>query len=64
LIAKSNKIPIRYVQDSVYKLYDDDRFYNIVTDVYEQNPLNTGSLTPAEQAKRQYFLQILSQMHN
>jgi arylsulfatase A len=64
LIAKSNKIPIRYVQDSVYKLYDDKRFYNMSLDVYEQHSLNTDSLTLAEQSKRQYFLQILSQMHN
>jgi arylsulfatase A-like enzyme len=64
LISKTNKIPIRYVQDSVYKLYDDNRFYNMKLDVLENNPLSTGSLTPEEQAIRQYFLQILSQMHN
>lgn len=64
LISKSNKIPIRYVQDSVYKLYDDDRFYNIVTDVLEKDPLSDDSLTQDELARKQYFQQVLSVMHN
>lgn len=64
LISPSNKIPIRYVQDSVYKLYDDDRFYNMVLDIKENYPISIDSMNEAELAKRQYFLQVLSQMHN
>ena len=64
MISQTNKTPVRYVQDSVYKLYDDNRFYNLQLDILEKDPIPTNALTPGEQAKRQYFLQILNQMHN
>lgn len=64
LISPTNKTPIRYVQDSIYKLYDNGNFYNMALDIMEINPIPIGNLTTAEKAKRDYFNQILSQMHN
>ncbi|QEC68879.1 sulfatase-like hydrolase/transferase [Panacibacter ginsenosidivorans] len=63
LISPSNKIPVRYVQDSIYKLYDDERFYNMVLDIKELSPIREDSLTAGERAKKEYFEDILEVMH-
>jgi len=54
----------RYVQNDTYKLYDDGNFYNIVSDIEENSPIPPNQLTPQEVQIKNYFTQILSQMHN
>jgi arylsulfatase A len=54
----------RYVQNATYKLYEKGGFYNIVKDVEEQSPIPSDQLTPQEVQIKNYFAQILSQMHN
>jgi len=54
----------RYVQNAKYKLYEKGGFYNIVLDVEEQSPIPLDKLTPQEVQIKNYFAQILSQMHN
>lgn len=55
---------IRFVNNRVYKLYDGtDEFFNIHDDIYEQNPIPDGSLTPREVLIKAEFEQVLSQMH-
>jgi len=54
----------RYVQNATYKLYEKGGFYNIAVDVEEQSRIPPDQLTPQEVATRNYFIQILSEMHN
>ena len=55
----------RYAGNSTYKLYDKTgKFYNVVNDIEELNPLPDSSLTPQELQTKQYFQQVISTMHN
>ncbi len=54
---------ISFVYDYNYKLYDSingGNFYNIRKDLYEQNPIPNGKLTPDEKEKRETFNKILN----
>lgn len=62
-----NKPAVKYVLDTMYKLYDTplyDSFYNVKIDVDEISKLNMDSLSINEQAIRNTFIQVLQSMHN
>lgn len=63
-----NKQPIRYINDTMYKLYDEPpnypRFYNMQIDQFELFPIPKSKQTEAEKQIRQNFIDILQQMHN
>ncbi|MEO8116779.1 MAG: sulfatase-like hydrolase/transferase [Bacteroidota bacterium] len=63
-----NKPMIRYINDTIYKLYDEPplykRFYNMQIDEYELNPIPAYKQTDAEKQIRQNFIDVLLQMHN
>ncbi|MEP6597207.1 MAG: sulfatase-like hydrolase/transferase [Ginsengibacter sp.] len=53
----------RYVQNINYKYYEDGRFYNIVSDILELNPIPDALLSPDEEKIKQGFKDVLSQLH-
>ena len=58
---------IRYINDTMYKLYDTpayDSFYNVKNDVNEKKELNINNLTESEIAIRDSFIAVLQSMHN
>ncbi|MEO7211137.1 MAG: sulfatase/phosphatase domain-containing protein, partial [Chitinophagaceae bacterium] len=63
-----NKPMIRYINDTIYKLYDEpplyQRFYNMQVDKYELYPIPANKQTEAEKQIRQNFIDVLLQMHN
>jgi len=63
-----NKPMIRYINDTMYKLYDEpplySRFYNMQIDKYEQYPIPSNQMTNAEKDIRKSFIDVLKQMHN
>lgn len=67
--AKKGSKNSRYVQNSTYKLYDTSgkkgrMFYNLKTDVTEQNPIPDSLLTPQELIIQKQFLQVLKKLNN
>jgi arylsulfatase A len=54
----------RFVQNSIYKYYNDDRFYNIATDILEQSPIPESLMTTDEESAKSEFKDVLSRMHN
>jgi len=66
MIANSRDInkTTRWVQDSVYKLYDSTfRFYNIKTDPLETKAIKPAKLTPEQLAIQNNFKAVLLTMH-
>ena len=62
-----NKPLVRYVNDTIYKLYDTplyDSFFNVKKDVKEKMKLTLNQLTPPEQFIRNEFIQVFQAMHN
>lgn len=63
-----NKPMIRYINDTMYKLYDEPplypRFYNMQKDNYELHEIPAKKQTEAEKQIRQNFIDVLLQMHN
>jgi len=47
-----NQYRNQFVQTKDYKLYQDDRFYNLNEDILENNPLNINSLSEEEKSIR------------
>lgn len=65
--ATDNKPLVRYVNDTIYKLYDTplyDSFFNVKKDVKEKIKLNLNQLTTQEQFIRNEFIQVFQAMHN
>ncbi|MEO8116778.1 MAG: sulfatase-like hydrolase/transferase [Bacteroidota bacterium] len=65
--STDNRPPLRYVNDTMYKLYETplyDSFYNVKKDNRELTKLNLNILTPQEIAIRNNFIQVLQAMHN
>ena len=61
------KVPIRYVNDANYKLYDtlqNSRFFNVKKDPEEKSPIPDSKLTPQEVQIKANFKAVLSTMHN
>lgn len=54
----------RYAQDSVYKLYDDGRFINFKTDVFEVSPLADSVLTAKQKKIKRNLQNVINEMHN
>ena len=54
----------RFVQNTTYKYYEDDRFYNIVTDILEERPIPDSLLSVDEENVKSQFKDVLSRMHN
>ena len=54
----------RFVQNTTYKYYEDDRFYNIVTDILEEHPIPDSLLSVDEENVKSQFKDVLSRMHN
>lgn len=58
--------PVRWVQDSIYKLYDTSAlsssrlFFNIKEDIKERHPLPDTSLIPQEVLKKQQLLDVMN----
>ena len=62
-----DKVPVRYVNDAFYKLYDtlqNSNFFNVKKDVEEKTPLKDNDLTPAEVLIKANFKAVLATMHN
>ena len=62
-----NKPVIRYINDTMYKLYDTplyDSFYNVKNDYKEKNKLKIDSLSVQEINLRDSFIAVLQSMHN
>ncbi len=60
------KPAIRYVQDTTYKLYDNpnyNRFYNMILDPEELNPIPDSDMKASEIEVKQNFKSILQAMH-
>lgn len=59
----------RWVQDKTYKLYDTSstkqggKFYNIVSDINEIQPIPKASMTDEQKATRNKFSQVFATMH-
>jgi len=53
----------RFVQNINYKYYEDDRFYDIIADIFEKNPVPDVLLTPEEKQVKLEFKDVLSTMH-
>ncbi len=56
----------RWVNDTMYKLYDTlnySNFYNMVKDTMEKRPIADNKLTPAEKQIKQNFIKVLQQQH-
>ncbi|HYK45885.1 MAG TPA: sulfatase-like hydrolase/transferase [Parafilimonas sp.] len=54
----------RYVQNTIYKYYEDDRFYDIVADILEEHPIPDSLLSVDEQNVKSQFKDVLGRMHN
>lgn len=54
----------RWVQNTNYKLYDDGRFFNIIKDINEKNPIANSRRTATEKGIRDKFQRILHKMPN
>lgn len=52
----------RWAQDKRWKLYDDGRFYDVVNDVLEENPLSASQGGPEADAARVRLQKILHEM--
>jgi hypothetical protein len=52
------------VQNTIYKYYEDDRFYDIVGDILEQHPIPDSLLSVDEQNVKSQFKDVLGRMHN
>jgi arylsulfatase A-like enzyme len=59
-----NSILKRYVQNIHYKYYEDGRFYDIINDILEENPIPDALLNTDEKNIKQQFQNVLSGMHN
>ncbi len=63
-----NKQPIRYINDTMYKLYDEPpnypRFYNMQIDQFEVFPIPKRKQTEEEKQIRENFIEELQKMHN
>ncbi len=63
-----DKPMIRYINDTIYKLYDEpplySRFYNMQVDNLELHPIHANKQTDAEKQIRQNFIDVLQTMHN
>lgn len=60
------KVPIRYVNDANYKLYDSlqgNKFYNVKKDAEEKNPIPDDQLTTQEKIIKANFRAVLDTMH-
>ncbi|HRH60961.1 MAG TPA: hypothetical protein PL045_10350, partial [Chitinophagaceae bacterium] len=55
---------MRYAQDSIYKLYDDGRFINFKTDVFEVSPLTDSVLTAKQKKIKRNLQNVIDEMHN
>jgi arylsulfatase A len=59
----------RWMQNAVYKQYDtmqnskSGKFYNLVTDPFEQHPLSPKKLSPEEKAYSDYFFGQMGKLH-
>ena len=56
---KDQFIPVRYVLNRNYKLYDDGRFFKWPTDPLETHPLDSSALDPAALQLMNTFQSIL-----
>jgi arylsulfatase A len=62
---KEPKPALRWIQDTVYKLYDSSgSFYKYIDDLSEQYPIPDDSLTLQEQQVKENFEAVLATMHN
>ena len=48
-----------FALDHRYKLYSDDRFFDLTADIMEQSPLPTGTLTREQRAARQRLAAVI-----
>lgn len=62
--SEGNNQVIRYVQNKNYKYYEDGRFYDIVRDILERDPIPDRQLTAEEKTVKQQFINVLGEMHN
>ncbi|WP_158638279.1 sulfatase-like hydrolase/transferase [Panacibacter ginsenosidivorans] len=54
----------RWINNTTYKLYDSTgKFYNIVLDPKEKNPIKKSAMTPQEKAIRQQFQATMDTLH-
>jgi arylsulfatase A len=53
----------RFVQTSNYKYYEDNRFYDLINDILEENPIPDSLLTDDERTAEDKFKTVLSTMH-
>jgi arylsulfatase A len=53
--AEANKKSARYFRDHRYKLYSDGRFYDVVADNEETQPIPAGKGTAAAEKARKVF---------
>jgi len=61
----SNSKLTRWVQDTTYKLYDvSEKFYNIVLDPEEKNPIHPASITPEEEKIKKHLQHTMNKLHN
>jgi arylsulfatase A len=60
---RHNSTVKRYVQNTHYKYYEDGRFYDIISDIMERNPIPDAALTPEEKQAKQQFQNVLNEMH-
>jgi len=52
------------VQNRKYKLYENGKFYNIISDVEEITAIPSDQLTSQELQTKNDFTDILNRMHN
>lgn len=57
-----NNIPKQWAQSLTYKYYDDGRFFNIISDIREQNPIPDSSLTTDEMLIKQQLFEVIDGM--
>lgn len=61
---KGNDKLKRWIQDTTYKLYDSTgKFYNILSDPLEQNPIKRSEMTDEEKQRRSYFQSVMDTLH-
>jgi len=58
-----NTVLKEWAQNINYKYYDGGKFYDIISDVLEENPISDSSLTLDEMVAKQQFIDVIDGMH-
>ena len=60
---QADDVPVEWAQDLNFKYYGDGRFYNIVSDILEQNSIPDSSLATDEIVVKQQLFEVIDGMH-